>query len=236
MINQPFSTYNGGKSGHGTFQQIINLIPPFTKFIEGMAGNAGIVAHINSADPVVINDIDAGIIAAWAATIAESNYAAAYNITLENLHYLDLIAKYDCARSEQVFFYFDPPYLKDTRKSTQDLYKYEWSIEDHLEFLSAAVTVQSNCMISCYQNEMYQEHLSSWSQHSFNSTTRHGSALETIYFNYEIPATLADYSYLGNTHTQRQQIKRMVARWEAKFKALPTHQRELIFQKLSHLR
>src|SRR4029077_20992344 len=40
--DQDLTTYNGGKNGNGTYQQIINLIPPHKIYIEPFVGSGGI--------------------------------------------------------------------------------------------------------------------------------------------------------------------------------------------------
>lgn len=220
MLQQPFKTYNGGKSGNGTYQSIINHIPECNVFIDGFVGNGGIVCHLNLPDLTVINDIDPGIIDAY-------DCPAACNIVKENLHVADLIAKYDVEGSD-TFFYFDPPYLKSARKNSQDLYKYEMSVSDHQNFLSQALNIKSNCMISHYPCSIYDEALSTWNKVLFQSMTRKGLATECIYMNYFPPFLLQDYRYLGKNYIDRQRIKRKVARWIAKINALPFNEASLL--------
>ena len=62
------------------------------------------------------------------------------------MDYQDLVAKYDCTAAQNVFFYFDPPYMMHTRSSKRKLYKHDWSDIDHIKFLTTALAVNSNCM------------------------------------------------------------------------------------------
>ena len=218
---KPFSSYNGGKAGNGTYQNIINHIPKCNVFIDAMVGNGGILFNLKLPGLTVINDIDSGVIEKYDIQHFE-------NIIIENFDYRSIIAKYDCDRSYNIFFYFDPPYLKSSRKSQKDLYRYEWNESQHIEFLSLTNTVKSNCMISHYPCELYDNYLKGWKTFDFQSTTRNGTATERIYMNYEKPTILQDFRYLGKDYIDRQRIKRKVQRFIKKLETLPDDERTAI--------
>lgn len=224
ILQKPRLSYNGGKSGNGTFQTIINQIPQCTTFIDAMVGNGGIVCHLKLPDLTVINDIDSAVIDGFI-------FDGSHQILKENIPVWDLIDKYD-RNGHGTFFYFDPPYLKSTRKSQLDLYKYEWTLEDHHRFLSKVLTVKSNCMISHYPCDIYDSSLSHWRKIKFQSMTRHGLATEAIYMNYPEPTTLQDYRYIGKDFIDRQRIKRKCHRLIKKIESLPIHERALIVSTL----
>ena len=232
ILQQPFRTYNGGKSGNGTFQNIISQVSKCNIFIDAMAGNGGIASHISNAGIIVINDIDTGIVSKWKDLIDKNNTGHPGKIILENLDYWDLIVKYDIARSETVFFYFDPPYLLSTRKSKKPLYKYEWSEADHKQFLSLAPTVKSNCMISAYENDLYNKMLKGWNKYFFKSQTRNGQRIECLYMNYEQSNILQDFSHVGKDYLDRQRLKRKISRWLNKLKQLPPLERTMIINSI----
>lgn len=227
MLQQPFNSYFGGKSGNGTYQTIINNIPKCHVFIDAMVGNGGIVCNLNLPDLTVINDIDTGIIGKY-------NIDRSYNIIKENLHYRDLIVKYNYL-SHGAVFYFDPPYLKSTRKSQINVYKFEWSVSDHEEFISLAHKVESNCMISHYPCPLYDESFKNWNQITFQSITRQGTATERIYFNYEVPTILQDYRYIGKNYIDRQRIKRKINREIKKLQSLPAVERNAIIEAINSM-
>ena len=217
-MDQPFKSYNGGKSGNGTYQQIINFIPQCEIFIDAMVGNGGIVSKLKLPKHTVINDIDAGLIDKYS--------CEGPRIIKERLDIGALIDKYDMA--QKAFFYFDPPYLKSTRRGQQDLYKFEWDEMDHLNFLNRILMLRNKCMVSHYPCEMYNHYLKGWKTHLFESMTRTGKAVECIYMNYEQPLVLQDYRYLGNNFTERQRIKRKSIRWVTRLEALPLNERTAI--------
>lgn len=222
-MNRPKPTYNGSKAGNGTYQNIINFIPKCDVFIDAMVGNGGIVCNLKYPSYTIINDIDAGVI--------DGFDADGHGITKENLCVLDLIDKYD-QRFTNAFFYFDPPYLKSTRKNQKSLYRHEWDLEDHQKFIAKVLTVKNNCMISHYPNAWYAEAFEKWNQHLFWSTTRNGRALECIYMNYEAPSILQDYRYLGKDFTDRQRIKRKIARWLKNLDAMPEVERAALLRSI----
>lgn len=215
---KPYKTYNGGKAGNGTYQQIINHIPKHDVFIDAMVGNGGILFNLSLPGLTVINDVDGSVIQKY----KYNGYSTA--VIVENDDYACIIAKYDDV-IRKVFFYFDPPYLKETRKSQKDLYKFEWGESDHIRFLTTANTVRNDVMISHYPCSLYNKFLKSWNTHDFESQTRNGKAVERIYMNYPKPEVLQDFRYLGKDYRERQRIKRKIQRQLEKLKNMPADER-----------
>ena len=230
-----FKTYNGGKNGNGTYQTIINNIPACKIFIDAMVGNGGIFTNLKTLpETIIINDFDTSIIDKY-------NFEVPGMIK-NNLDVMDLIDLYDYKGSvidlydyKGSVFYFDPPYLKETRRSQRDLYKYEWNLEKHKEFIARCSIVKSNCMISHYPCKLYDEAFSKWRKITFLSTTRNGQRMECLYMNFEKPLRLLDYSYLGKDFTDRQRIKRKIKRWGNNLKALPLYERQAIVNQILNL-
>ena len=137
-IVKPFKTYNGGKAGAGTYQTIINHIPECSCFIDAFVGNGGIVTNLRLPAVTVINDIDPGLIDKY-------DFVGHGTFIKESMDYKAVIAKYDDGRSSTLF-YFDVPYLKSSRKTQKDLYKFDWTLTDHQAFLLQVRTVKSRCM------------------------------------------------------------------------------------------
>lgn len=213
MLQQPFKTYNGGKSGNGTYQNIINFIPKCEMFIDALVGNGGIVCNLKLPAHTVINDFSPYIVEKYISYCSNC-------FQIENMHVLELINKWDSLLVNK-FFYFDPPYLKSSRKSQQDLYKIEWSMLDHEKFISRVLTVTSNCMISHYPCNLYDTAFKEWNKFTFQSMTRSGPATECLYMNYPTPTVLQDYRYIGKNFTERQRIKRKATRFLRKLEHLP---------------
>jgi DNA adenine methylase len=72
-------------------------------------------------------------------------------VQIENLDFRKLIQKYD---SEDTLFYLDPPYVSDTRHST-NVYEYEMSNEDHKELVVILLNIKGKVVLSGYDNEIY---------------------------------------------------------------------------------
>ena len=76
-------------------------------------------------------------------------------VTIECLDYQDVIRKYD---SPETLFYMDPPYVWSTRDKSHS-YAHEMTDADHKEFLEVVRGIKGMCLISGYNNPIYQESL-----------------------------------------------------------------------------
>ena len=112
----------------------------------------------------------------------EINFAMeAYADMVRRICFLHLKNRYD---TEDVFMYLDPPYLHGTRKNY--LYKYEMSDRDHEELLRVLVKHPGKILLSGYENEMYNDYLSSWSKVQKDTNAENGLArTETLWMNYD---------------------------------------------------
>lgn len=66
---------------------------------------------------------------------------------------LEVISSED---SPSTWFYLDPPYLHDTRATTDD-YDHEMSEEDHLELLHALANISGRFTLSGYESKLYND-------------------------------------------------------------------------------
>jgi DNA adenine methylase len=217
-----YKTYDGGKSGNGTYQHIINHIPKCNIYIEPFFGNGGVYHNLKRPALSIINDINPGVI---------DGLVYDGSTKVFNKDFQEVIDEYDCI-SHGVFYYLDPPYLFETRKSQRRLYKYEMDIKGHERLLTKALIVNNNCMISHYPCEMYDSYLKDWHTFDFQSTTRNGVRTERIYMNYPKPDILQDFRYLGTNFTDRQRIKRKIDRQLKKLESLPILERTGILSAL----
>jgi site-specific DNA-adenine methylase len=237
-------TYHGGKSGSGTYQTIINHIPPHDIYCEAFAGHGGIFRKIRRAAISVLNDKDADVMKLWKEqkfpgcevyeNFMQGNLFEKPTkpvVILRNNDYSAIIDKF--GHNPDAFIYFDPPYLMNTRSHQRKLYHWEWETEeDHSLFLYRVSNVKSAAMISAYPNDMYNEALKGWQQHDFQSMTRGGLRTERIYYNYPTPAILHDYRYIGKDHRQRLDIKRKVARWNNRLATMKDVERTAILSNI----
>ena len=233
-MNKPFKSYNGGKESDGTFQKIINLMPPHDIYIEGFFGNGAIYRHKKPAFISSIGiDLDTHVIQEW-------NKLSSPSLTLINCDAISWLENFIPLTNifqklgTRVLIYLDPPYPKDSRKNQQDLYRYEMTDADHTKLLQVASCINANLIISSYPNELYNESLTDWNTIEFQAMTRGGTATEKVWYNYEPPTVLHDYRYIGSDYREREQLKGIVKRNVSKFKRLPDLQRNAIIHQLKN--
>lgn len=201
MQMQPLQTYPGRKGAAGVCQHIISEIPNCKIFIDAMCGS-GIVGSQVKADTVVFNDIDESII--------NKIYPLGNDGIYWNEDYKKVVEHFD--KKQGVVFYFDPPYLLDTRYSQVPIYSFEWNEQDHIAFLEVVQKIKSAVIISHYPCSMYDVALSSWRKKEFQAMTHAGVRTEALYMNYKQPVLLQHWEHVGKNFTDRQRIKRKISR------------------------
>lgn len=99
---------------------------------------------------------------------------------IENMDALDLIPMYN---RPNTLIYIDPPYLRETR--TQLHYECEFSKpEQHKALLEVCLKHKGYCIISSYDNELYNDALEGWTKRGITVATNNaGSSREVIYLN-----------------------------------------------------
>lgn len=236
--------YDGGKSGSGTYQQIINHIPPHDIYIEPFAGHCGIFRKIRACSIAVLNDTDADVIDEIYLHLAKRKDIEVVRdfmqgnlfekptkqiVIIRNNDYSVMLERF--GKNPNTFIYCDPPYPMSCRSSQARLYTFDWESDiQHIHFLKAANLCECKMMISTYPNDLYQQALSGWHKHEFYAIKRnHKKALEVIYMNYPPPTVLHDYQYLGGNFRQRERIKRKVTRTISRLNKLPPAERMAIF-------
>lgn len=108
------------------------------------------------------------------------------HVQLENAHYRDLMPKLN---HETTFFYLDPPYPEESRKSKND-YRFDFTIQDHEELAALANSTKSKVMISGYNCDLMQHLYKGWEMVEFKTkknNIRSGMVQECIWMNYEAP-------------------------------------------------
>ena len=141
--------YPGGKNGNGTFQQIINKIPPHDFYFEGFAGSGAIYRLKKAAVTSILCDKVPAIIANFRVT-AEAGIIAINYDTVRNIEFIVNFLNFLSDNSRIVFAYFDPPYEFSTRTCKKNMYQYELFTADHIALLKGLQKARFKCMISCY--------------------------------------------------------------------------------------
>lgn len=211
-MNKPFKSYTGGKNGSGTYQTIINHIPPHKYFFSLFLGNCAITRLIRPAVFSYLVDIDPVVLKRWKSLdLRDDKYMLIKSSALSFLKYIANDFPKLCKPSD-CFIFLDPPYLKSTRRSDVDVYNFEMDFTDHADLLSQVIEMSGNgynFMICCYPNVLYTDFLKDWHYVDYQSNTRSGMAIERIYFNYVLGDKLHDYRYLGADFRARERVKRI---------------------------
>jgi len=199
--------YPGGKGS--LYQQIINLIPPHQVYIESHLGGGAILRHKRPARQNIGLDLDPAVLEQVRYHLAKNDGAA---VELINADATTWLKAYNFQSNE--FVYADPPYLLASRRQHRQLYRYEYTRQQHVELLDILTAIPCQVMVSGYWSELYAEKLAGWHTANFEVRTRGGSwATEYLWMNYPPPTQLHDYSFLGSDYRERERIKRKKARW-----------------------
>jgi DNA adenine methylase len=242
--------YFGGKSGSGTYQTIINEIPPHKTYVELFGGMLGIYRHKRPAFYNLVIEKNDELIDTYVEKFGFEQKWELKDIfkRLEcmlweekhcfqgcTLDLLDSTNLYRFLDNNEVFIYADPPYPHETR-SSDTRYKHELTDEEHLELLRTLHGLQNaKIAISTYPNDIYYEYFygrDNWRFIEFESQTRHGKAIEQLWMNYPEPTELHDYRYLGKDYRERERISRKLKRWEANFRDLAPLEQAAMIQRL----
>lgn len=217
--------YRGNKSVNGLYQFIINQIPPHEIYYELFLGSGAILRHKKQAGITYGIDCNRSVIDTW-------KESAPKWVTIKQDNALKIIPSIP-KNSPSVFVYLDPPYYYPSRRSAKAIYNCELTNSDHEKLLSAVLKVKFNCMISSYENMLYESYLSTWRKKSFNICVHGKVAKEIIYMNYPEPTELHDYRYLGKDCWDRQRIKRKIQCKINTLSKLPILEQKAIMQALN---
>lgn len=234
--------YPGGKSGAGVYQQIINQMPPHQIYVEGFLGGGSIMRIKRPARLANIAiDSDDRVIKAFGEHPNIYNYhglvgcALAWMEDIEHNLFSMLGVRgigIDKLYKQDVMIYLDPPYLLETRRSQRRIYRYELEESDHRRLLEIITGLECNIMLSGYASDLYDNALTNWRRVTFKSQTRVGVAWEVLWMNYPEPTELHDYSHVGSDYRERERIKRLIKRWQARIAKMDMIQRAALMQAL----
>jgi len=244
------TTYFGGKSGSGTYQTIINQIPPHRVYIELFGGMAGIFRHKREAQYSLILEKDRAPFDWYSGGFFNLEEMVDVKEVFRAMEFKSRSGKHSyhgcafdfledgrsrLADQQDTFIYVDPPYPIHTR-SSDTRYKYELSDDEHLDLLRTLHSYQdAKIAISTYPNDIYYEYFlgrDNWRFIEFESQTRGGKAIEQLWMNYPEPTELHDYQYLGDDYRERERITRKLKRWQNKFADLAPLEQKAMIQRL----
>lgn len=99
---------------------------------------------------------------------------------------VDLIRKF---ASPDVLIYADPPYVIGTRSQKQ--YNVEMADKHHIDLLKVLLDHPGPVILSGYESNLYNAHLSGWTKLTRHTTAENGFArTEVLWLNYEPQMTL----------------------------------------------
>lgn len=222
--NDQLNRYPGGKNQDGVYQLIINQIPAHRKWVECCAGSAAITRRIKAAEERFCIEIDQQQCERLDISLPDSVFISCGNF-MELLPLSDLTA-------DSYFLFIDPPYMKSTRTGKQDIYRHEWSNEDHIAFLAWVVNVECPVLITHPVCEFYSYALKDWRFIDYTYQSRGGNRSDRIWMNYPEPKILHDYRYFGKDRTERQSLLRLSNRWKDRFSKLSPQVQGLIMASL----
>lgn len=117
------------------------------------------------------------------------------NFQITNWDYSECIEKSDF---KKCFFYADPPYPLESRKSKND-YKYEFSDDQHKELAEDLHNIEGYAMISGYECKLMDDLYHDWTKVKFPvkmNNIRSGKVQEVVWFNYSLQDTRSGQSNL----------------------------------------
>jgi DNA adenine methylase len=213
--------YFGSKGSQGTFQRIINAIPPHDVYIEPFLG-AGRIFRIKRPAPLGNYGLELSfkVVNLWLPACP-----AAYTVSQANAfeELPRLVAQLQAAGIDplRVVVYCDPPYLLSTRRDPRPTYEHEFTEAGHVAFLAMVHALPCRVLVSHLPCELYATSLRSWHTFTFNNTTRHGLQLEQVWCNFPPSPELHEYTYIGSNFREREWIRRQYGIILRRVAALP---------------
>jgi DNA adenine methylase len=137
---------------------------------------------------------------------------------IENLDFERCMKNVD---SPDTFFFCDPPYLPETRRSGR--YNSEMTEDDHKRFLELCIRLSGKILICGYPNDLYDEALKSWKTREWQTAcyavgrTRQTGILgeraalnrqpriEKVWFNYNFDQNRPSLFCLNTTMSSKRQ-------------------------------
>jgi DNA adenine methylase len=208
--------YPGGKGS--VYKRLINLMPPHEVYIETHLGGGAIMRNKRPAQRNIGIEIDPKVLALWRNEPIEFEL-----IQADAIEYLK---RYQFTGNE--LLYCDPPYLRETRKKSKKLYRYEYTYEQHRALLELLRSLPCMIMLSGYESALYIDYLKGWHAQCYTVGCHHGTAVEWVWMNYPSPVELHDYRHLGNNFREREKLKKRATKWARRLQAMPVLERQAL--------
>lgn len=210
--------YPGGKGR--SFQQVINLMPPHSTYIEAFVGGGAVLRHKKAAEVSYAIDKDPLVIE----ELKSRHPGLAEYVQGDALEFLS-----SRTFSGDEVVYCDPPYLPSTRRKRR-IYRFDYSEQDHVALLGLLVALPCRAIVSGYPSELYRESLRGWNTKLVNVATHAGVRQEALWFNFPIPQRLHDARYIGADYRERETINRRLNRLQRRIADLSVHERHRLYE------
>ncbi len=122
-------------------------MPPHEVYIETHLGSGAVMRNKRPARSNIGIEIDPGVVEMWT-NAHPTGFKLVHNDAINQLR------NYQFTGKELV--YSNPPYLRETRKKQERLYKYEYSRQQHIELLETLKSLPCMVMISGYESTLYK--------------------------------------------------------------------------------
>jgi hypothetical protein len=226
--------YPGSKAGSGTYQFLINHMPPHSVYVEPFLGMGAIMRKKRPAPAGNIGiDVDIDVVHTFQLRYARF-LRSLPNSQVICGNALEWLASHHLPDDALVFL--DPPYLMDTRSWQTHLYRCELaSVPEHEALLRICVGLRCQVMITGYANDLYAQILADWPSYTYTNMTRGGPKVETLWCNFSLPGSLHDYRYAGANFRQREQIKRKKMRWIKRIQGMDSIERGALLEAIREI-
>lgn len=237
LFATPFSlpgmdSYPGGKGADGTFQRLINCIPPHHHYVEPFLGGGAIMRKKRPAPGLNLGiEKDKEVFQLWrdqAPPFVQVVHADGMDWLMGHSLQDELYA------TGRTFLFIDPPYLDDTLKTGRVPYRHGLTYDQHVAMLDLVElrrrTTDNLMMVCALPNVLYENKLRHWNTFQYQNKTRRGMQTEQVWFNYDEPHQLHDYRYLGADYRERERIRRKQKNKLRELASLPVLEREAMLQ------
>ena len=199
-MKRPSSGFPGGKGQ--AFRQVINLMPPHTRYIEPFLGSGAVMRNKRPARTSIGIELDTATFDLW------SDHTVP-GLVVKQGDALRWLPRLGLGPGDLV--YCDPPYVPSTRRRER-YYRKELRHEDHVRLIELLLALRCSIVLSGYRNALYDEALRDWRRIDYRTMTHTGPVIESAWTNFEPGPLLHDYSYVGSNFREREGFRRRSSR------------------------
>ncbi len=197
-------SYFGSKATSGLCQPIIALMPPHDTYIETHLGGGAIMQRKAPALRNIGIDLNERALERLQCDYpVEKVHGCAHRF----------LAEFPFTGRELV--YSDPPYLHQTRSSGRR-YRFDYTEQDHREFLALLKGLPCAVILSGYPSALYDGQLGDWQHLELQVMNQAGVRTEKLWFNFT-PERVHWARFAGKNFTDRQRIKRKAESWARRY-------------------